>query len=169
MGWLREIMRGGPQPPGQLTAINKENVDRPAPEAPGAAKSGLPPRWRHWRPAGKPRAGRPACSEIWRRKPSLLPRYWLPAVLCIGSGGGFLQDPPQKSSQPVWKLPAHVAPIAKLIKGTFRFTHSARLSQFTPTWHDPCSVPPQVCLPQLLVAGGWEGGPCHARPCALPP
>lgn len=33
VGWPGEIMQGGPQLPGQLTAINKENEHCPVPEA----------------------------------------------------------------------------------------------------------------------------------------
>lgn len=56
----------------------------------------------------------------------------------------------------------------KRIRGTFG-VHSARPSRFTPHGMTPVPVLPQVRLPQLLLAGGREGGPRHSRPSALPP
>lgn len=75
-------MQGGSQPPGQLTAINKETVVRPAPEAAAGAAKSDSSRW--W---GGP-SRRPACGEMWR--PASSPGARLPVVSCVGTGGSFL-------------------------------------------------------------------------------
>lgn len=174
MGWPGEIMLGGPQLPGQLTAINKESVVRPAPEAAGAAKSGLPPRRRHRRRRwGGPEQADPRAANCGARSPASSLGARLPAVLCIGTGGG---GGVLFSSQfPLEKLPVCVVAeglsspmIGKLMRGTLG-VHWARPSLFTLCGMTPVLVLPQVCLPQLLLASSRESRPCHTRPCTLPP
>lgn len=68
--------------PGQLTAINKENMVRPVPEASGPYQIRAPATQATPEAAvGRPGAGRPVCSELWRLEPSLLP--WGPASCCL--------------------------------------------------------------------------------------
>lgn len=171
MGWPGEIMLGGPQLPGQLTAINKENVVHPAPEASGAAKSGLPlPRRRHRRQ----RWGAPEQTRVQRivapgaQPPPSVPGFPWSCVLVLEGVLFSSQFPSEKLPVCVvaegWSSPM----IGKLIRGAFG-VHSARPSLFALHGVTPVLVLPQVCLPQLLLASGREGGPCHARPCTLPP
>lgn len=113
------------------------------PKATGAAKARLPLGRRHWRPAGRPIERRqtqadPHATKCGARSPASLLGAWLPAVLCIGTGGSFLFS----LQFPLEKLPASVvaeasiSPMGKFIRGTFG-VHSARPSRFTPTWRDP--------------------------------
>lgn len=120
---------------------------------------------------GRPGAGRPACSELWRPEPSLLP--WCPASCCLvyWDWGGVLFS----SQFPLEKLPVCVVAeglsspmIGKLMRGTLG-VHWARPSLFTLRGMTPVLVLPQVCLPQLLLASSRESRPCHTRPCTLPP
>lgn len=84
-------MQGGPQLPRQLTAINKENVVRPAPEAAGLPNPGR-------RPGNSETSGGEAQSgqtrvqrnvEMWRREPSLRPWCWASCCFVYWDGRAF--------------------------------------------------------------------------------
>ena len=160
-------MLGGPQLPGQLTAINKESVVRPAPEAAGAAKSGLPPRRRHRRRRwGGPEQADPRAANCGARSPASSLGARLPSVLCIGTGGSFVFF-----TIPLGKAPS-LCGSRRLEFTNDRKTHERHFGGSLGKalrGMTPVLVLPQVCLPQLLLASSRESGPCHTRPCTLPP
>lgn len=159
MGWPPEIMQGGPQLPGQLTAINKKTVVRPMPEAAGAAKSG--PCRGHSETSRRSRAGRPACSEMWKcgaQSPAASFGAGLPAafrVLGRREFSVFFTNPSEM-------LPVRVAAegsisltMGKLIRGTFG-VHSARPSWLSPRSMTPCSGAAPG-MPSTAPPGWWPG------------
>lgn len=161
VGWPGKIMQGGPQLPGQLTAINKENVVRPAPEAAGAANSGparggLGDRWRGGPGQADPRATKGGTVAPGAQPPPSVPGF-LPSCILRWEGVFYvLHNPPQKCSQSVWQPKAQFHPNDGETHQRHFWGSLSKAFSVHPTWHDPCSgAAPGT--PSTAPPGWWPG------------